>query len=110
MDAIISGWTRKHTKLDAMRLVGEAGIPAGAVLDTDELNRDVTFEQRGVMQTMLHAVHRPFKMPGWPVRVDGKATRITPSPVLGEHTDQVLSDWLGLTAQAVAELKRDGAI
>ena len=44
MDEVISAWTRKHTKLEAMRLVGEAGIPAGAVLDTDELNKDVTFE------------------------------------------------------------------
>ncbi len=70
----------------------------------------VTFEQRGIMQTMIHPVHRPFKMPGWPVRVDGKATRITSSPMLGEHTDQVLSDWLGLTAQAVAEMKREGVI
>ena len=38
MDEVISAWTRKHTKLDAMKLVGDAGIPAGAVLDTDELN------------------------------------------------------------------------
>src|SRR5206468_2050816 len=110
VDEVISAWTRKQTKLDAMKLVGEAGIPAGAVLDTDELNKDVTFEQRGIMQTMIHPVHRPFKMPGWPVRVDGKATRITSSPMLGEHTDQVLSDWLGLTAQAVAEMKREGVI
>jgi crotonobetainyl-CoA:carnitine CoA-transferase CaiB-like acyl-CoA transferase len=44
------------------------------------------------------------------VRVDGKATRVTSSPMLGEHTSQVLSDWLGLNAQAVAELKREGAI
>jgi len=62
------------------------------------------------MQTMIHPVHRPFKMPGWPVRVDGKATRITSSPMLGEHTDRVLSDWLGLTAQAVEEMKREGVI
>jgi len=110
VDEVISAWTRKHTKLDAMKLLGEAGIPAGAVLDTDELNKDVTFEQRGIMQTMIHPVHRPFKMPGWPVRVDGKATRITSSPMLGEHTDQVLSGWLGLTAQAVAEMKREGVI
>ena len=73
-------------------------------------NKDVTFEGRGIMQTMVHPVHRPFKMPGWPVRVDGKATRITSSPMLGEHTGQVLSDWLGLTAQAVEEMKREGAI
>src|SRR6267142_66481 len=98
VDELISVWTRKNHKLDAMKIVGDAGIPAGAVLDTDELNKDVTFEQRGIMQTMIHPVHRPFKMPGWPVRVDGKATRITSSPMLGEHTDQVLSDWLGLTA------------
>ena len=110
VDEVISAWTRTHTKLDAMKLVGEAGIPAGAVLDTDELNKDVTFEQRGIMQTMIHPVHRPFKMPAWPVRVDGKATRVKSSPMLGEHTDQVLSDWLGLNAPAVAELKSEGVV
>ena len=50
MDEVISAWSRKHTKLEAMKLVGDAGIPAGAVLDTDKLNKDVTFEQRGIMQ------------------------------------------------------------
>jgi len=110
VDEIISAWTRRHTKLDAMKLIGEAGIPAGAVLDTDELNKDITFEQRGIMQTMTHPVHRAFKMPAWPVRVDGKPTRVTSSPMLGEHTDQVLSDWLSLNAQAVATLKADGVV
>jgi formyl-CoA transferase len=110
VDEIISAWTRKNNKLDAMKLLGEAGIPAGAVLDTDELNKDVTFEQRGIMQTMVHPVHRPFKMPGWPVRVDGRPTRVTSSPMLGEHTEHVLSEWLGLSAQAVAALKAEGAL
>ena len=85
-------------KAAAMKLLGEAGIPARGVLDTDELNKEVTFERRGIMQTMIHPVHRPSKMPGWPVRVDGKVVRITSSPMLGEHTDKVLSDWLDLTA------------
>src|SRR5262245_59316933 len=110
VDEVISAWTRKNNKLDAMKLLGDAGIPAGAVLDTDELNKDVTFEERGIMQTMVHPVHRPFKMPGWPVRVDGRPTRLTSSPRLGEHTEQVLSDWLGLSAQAVAALKAEGAL
>jgi formyl-CoA transferase len=93
-----------------MKLLGDAGVPAGAVLDMDELNKDVTFEQRGIMQTMVHPVHQPFKMPRWPVRIDGKATRITSSPMLGEHTGQVLSEWLGLTTQAVEKMKREGVI
>jgi formyl-CoA transferase len=110
VDEIIAAWTRGRSKYDAMKVVGESGIPAGAVLDTDELNSDITFEERGVMQTMVHPVHRPFKMPAWPVRVDGKATRLTASPMLGEHTDEVISDWLGLNDAAIATLKTDGAV
>ncbi|MDA0341981.1 MAG: CoA transferase [Proteobacteria bacterium] len=110
VDAVIDAWTLGRTKYEAMKSVGEAGIPAGAVLDTDELNNDATFETRGVMQTMVHPVHRPFKMPGWPVRVDGKATRIAPSPMLGEHTEQVIGDWLGLNDAAITTLKQDGAL
>ena len=110
VDEVISAWTRTRNKIDAMHAVGEAGIPAGAVLDTDELNNDASFETRGIMQTMVHPVHRPFKMPAWPVRVDGKPTRVKASPMLGEHTSQVLSDWLGLNEAAVAALKADGAV
>lgn len=110
VDAIIAAWTRTRSKYDAMKAVGEAGIPAGAVLDTNELNDDVTFEERGIMQTMVHPVHRPFKMPTWPVRVDGKPPVLKSSPMLGEHTDSVLSDWLGLNAAAIAALKADGAV
>ncbi len=110
VDELISIWTQSQSKHDAMRIIGEAGIPAGAVLDTDELNGDVTFEERGVMQTMVHPVHRPFKMPAWPVRVDGKASRLKASPMLGEHTDEVLSDWLGLNGDAVEALQSEGAV
>jgi formyl-CoA transferase len=93
-----------------MRVIGDAGIPAGAVLDTMELQNDRTFEDRGIMQVMRHKLHRDFKMPGWPVRVDGKPPALTSSPVLGEHTDAVLSEWLGLNAQAVAALRQEGAV
>ena len=110
VDKIIAAWTKTETKFDAMKIVGEAGIPAGAVMDTAELYADKTFEERGVMQTMEHPVHEPFKMPGWPVRVDGKAVRIKSSPMLGEHTEQVIGEWLGLNEAAVGELKAVGAV
>ena len=110
VDAIITAWTKRHTKHEAMRAVGDAGIPAGAVLDTMELESDATFEQRGIMQVMRHPVHRDFKMPGWPVRIDGKPPALKASPVLGADTDTVLSEWLGLNAQAVAALKTEGAV
>ena len=110
VDEIIAAWTRNHTKHEAMRAIGEAGIPAGAVLDTMELHNDPTFEQRGIMQVMHHPIHKPFKMPGWPVRIDGKPPALTSSPVLGEHTGAVLSEWLGLNGAAVAALREQGAL
>jgi crotonobetainyl-CoA:carnitine CoA-transferase CaiB-like acyl-CoA transferase len=88
-----------------MALVGGAGIPAGAVLDTMELQNDPTFEQRGIMQVMEHKSHPGFKMPSWPVRINGKPPRVRASPALGEHTVDVLSRWLGLSADAVGKLK-----
>jgi len=109
VDEIVSAWTRTKTKFEAMEQIGGEGIPIGPVLDTMELNNDVTFEQRGIMQTMVHPVHKPFKMPTWPVRVDGQPTRLKPSPMLGEHTDEVLRDWLKLDGDAVADLKMEGA-
>jgi formyl-CoA transferase len=110
VDEIIAAWARRHTKHEAMHVIGEAGIPAGAVLDTQELHNDPTFQDRGIMQVMRHTAHGPFKMPGWPVRIDGKPPALTPSPVLGEHTDAVLGEWLGLNAQALAALRAERAL
>jgi formyl-CoA transferase len=110
LDTIIRDWTSTRTKHAAMAQVGGAGIPAGAVLDTMELQNDPTFEQRGIMQVMQHPKHGPFKMPAWPVRVDGKPPAVKPSPILGEHTADVLTHWLGLSEAEVARLRADAVV
>ena len=109
VDAIVTEWTRKHTKEEVMELVSGVGVPAGAVFDTMELQNDPSFEARGIMQVMQHP-NGAFKMPTWPVRVDGKPPRLTPSPQLGQHSAEVLTTWLGLDAEALAVLKRDGVL
>ncbi len=109
LDAIITEWTRKHTKEEAMTLVSGVGVPAGAVFDTMELHSDPSFEKRGIMQVMDHP-NGGFKMPAWPVRIDGKPPRVTASPLLGQHNAEVLNAWLGLRADDVAALKREGVV
>jgi crotonobetainyl-CoA:carnitine CoA-transferase CaiB-like acyl-CoA transferase len=110
VDAIITAWTRRHTKHEAMTAVGNVGVPAGAVLDTMELQNDPSFEQRGIMQTIHHPTHGDFKMPAWPVRIDGKPPTLVTSPVLGEHTAEVLHAWLGMTAAEVDALRGDEVV
>jgi formyl-CoA transferase len=105
IDEMISAWTRQHDKREVMRMVGAAGVPAGAVLDTMELSQDTTFDDRGIMQTIDHPKAGRFKMPAWPVRFDGKPPVVKPSPVLGANTADVLESWLGRSAKDVAALK-----
>ncbi len=110
VDEIVGAWTSSQSKFEAMEKIGREGIPVGPVLDTMELNDDVTFQQRGIMQTMTHPKHKPFKMPTWPVRVDGQTTRVEASPMLGQHTNEVLQDWLNLDGTTLEELKKDGTV
>jgi len=110
VDEIVAAWTREHTKQEAMDLVGGVGVPAGAVYDTMELHNDPSFEARGIMQVMHHPTKADFKMPAWPVRVDGKPPRLTASPDLGQHTGEILRDWLGLDPDQTEALRGAGVI
>ena len=99
---LVSAWTRLHDKHEAMRILGEAGIPAGAVLDPAELLNDPSFAARGIVQTIAHPTVGPYKMPAWPVRFSGRPPPVRPAPLLGEHNSSVLADWLG-TVQPLAD-------
>ncbi len=110
VNTMIADWTRRHTKYEAMEKIGAAGVPAGAVLDTMELYNDPTFEQRGIMQTIQHPANGPFKMAAWPVRFSGSPPPVKPAPLLGEHTGDVLSHWLGLGEDAVNNLRGGGVV
>ena len=88
-----------------MQLVGSATIPAGPVLDTRELADDKTFETRKIRQTMRHPKVGDYVMSGWPVRFGGEPPKVPPAPLLGQHSGNVLGDWLGLDKDAIATLK-----
>ena len=95
VDKLVTEWTLQHDKHTAMRLVGAATIPAGAVLDTEELAADKNFEERKIRQTMHHPKAGDYVMSGWPVRFAGEPPAIGPAPLLDEHADAVKRDWLG---------------
>ena len=109
VNEIIAEWTRRHTKEEAMALISGAGVPAGAVFDSMELTDEPSFYERGILQTMHHGDWK-MTMTTWPVRFDGAPAPIKPAPLLGEHTAEALSDWLGLDAGAVEVLRNEGIV
>jgi formyl-CoA transferase len=110
VDEIIAAWTRQHSKEEAMKLIGAAGVPAGAVFDTLELMNDPSLAERGIMQTIDHPTTGKVKMPAWPVRFDGAAPKVQPSPQLGQHADDVLGSWLGMGAKELEVLRQEGIV
>ena len=106
---MLTQWTMRHDKHEAMRLVGAAGVPAGAVLDTGDLLAEPSFAERGIIQTMQHPAGA-LAMPAFPVRFDGAPAPVEPSPLLGQHTREVFGDWLGMSEGDVEGLRRDGVV
>jgi formyl-CoA transferase len=110
VDAIVSEWTKKHDKHEAMRLVSHATIPAAAVLDTAELSADKTFQERGIRQTMKHPTAGEYVMSGWPVRFGGETPPVAAAPLLGQHGAEVLAEWLKMGKDDVHALKNDAVV
>jgi formyl-CoA transferase len=110
VDAIVSEWTIKHDKREAMNLVSLATIPSGAVLDTAELAADKNFEERGIRQTMKHPVVGDYVMSGWPVRFGGKTPAVASAPLLGQHGEEVLAQWLKLDKDQIGALRNDAVV
>ena len=109
VNEIVTAWTGQRSKQEAMTQLSGVGVPAGAVLDSMEITNEPSFRERGILQTMTHG-DRSMAMTTWPVRFDGVPAEIRPAPLLGEHTADVLGDWLGLDADAVSGLRRDGIV
>jgi crotonobetainyl-CoA:carnitine CoA-transferase CaiB-like acyl-CoA transferase len=109
VDEIIAGWTRQRTKQDAMAQISGAGVPAGAVFDSMELINEPSFATRGILQTVHHGDWQ-MTMPTWPVRFDGAPPPINPAPLLGEHTTEVLGEWLHLSRSEIENLREEGVL
>jgi formyl-CoA transferase len=110
LSALINEWTGRHTKFEVMRLLGEAGVPCGAVLDSVELLNDPHLKQRGMIVTIKHPVRGDFTMPGCPVRLEDSPVEVTSAPLLGQHNADVYGELLGLGSGQLDDLKREGVI
>jgi formyl-CoA transferase len=93
-----------------MRIIGEADVPCGAVLDSVELLEDPHMRERGMIVTVDHPVRGKFTMPGCPVRLEDSPVEVTSAPLLGEHNRDVYKSLLGYDERDLEELKREGVI
>jgi formyl-CoA transferase len=110
LNEIIGAWTRARTKHEVMALLGKAGVPCGATLDTAEILDDPHLNARGQIHTFEHATRGHIRLPGCPVRLSASEAPTAPPPLAGEHTAEVLAEVLGLGPDEVAALRAQGVL
>src|SRR5215510_7834131 len=110
IDDIVGAWTITRSKVDVMRLLNEAHVPCAPVKTAREVARDPHLEARGFWVDVNHPRRGPTRVAISPIRLHtaGKAEIRSPAPTLGQHTESVLAELLGLKAEELAHLRAIG--
>lgn len=107
---MISSWTSQRDKMEAMRLMSEAGVPCGAIMDSADIFSNEHLAARGMIVEVDHPDRGKLKYPGCPIKMSrSEKLEIEPAPGLGSHNEEVLSE-LGLGDREIDELRREGII
>ena len=109
VNALVEAWTEKRTKHEVMKILAGAGVPCGACLDTGEVLSDPHLRARDMIVEVEHPVRGAYFTVGNPVKLSASPTTIAPSPLLGQHRDEILRE-LGYDDRTIAALARNGAI
>ena len=108
VEAMITGWTSSRTKHAVMSVFNDVGIPCGAVLNTLEVLDDPHLRAR----EMVVDVHDPnrgdYLALGCPIKIASNTMTVAPPPLLGQHSDEVLSTVLGLQDKELDRLREEG--
>jgi crotonobetainyl-CoA:carnitine CoA-transferase CaiB-like acyl-CoA transferase len=112
LDELVAGWTRGRDKFDVQRALLAVGVPAAAVQKPEErIDRDPDTEGFGLWPTVRHTKMGAVRVDGLPVHLSETDWRIERGgPCLGEHTEEVLTELLGLSSADVAKLREEGVV
>jgi len=88
-----------------------AKVPCGAINNLAEVFADPHVQERGMVHQWQHPLAGPLKLVGSPLKLGGTPVRTdSPPPLLGQHTQQVLGELLGLDGERIAALRAQGVI
>jgi formyl-CoA transferase len=108
--ATIEQWTMTKTKFEVMEICNARDIPVGPILSMKEIAEEPSLRKTGTVVEVDHPTRGKYLTVGNPVKMSDSLTEVKRSPLLGEHTDEILGKVLGYSAAEVAAIKSSGAI
>ncbi|HTT38042.1 MAG TPA: formyl-CoA transferase [Burkholderiales bacterium] len=107
--ATIEQWTMTKTKFEAMEEFNKYDIPCGPILSMEELAAEPSLRATGTVVEVDHPTRGKYLTVGNPIKMSDSPTDVKRSPLLGEHTHEVLAE-LGLSRSEIAELRAEKVI
>jgi formyl-CoA transferase len=105
----IERWTMTRTKFEAMQILNEYDIPCGPILSMKEIAEEPSLRKTGTIVEVDHPTRGKYLTVGNPIKLSDSPTEVTRSPLLGEHTDEVMAE-LGYSPEQISALRTAGAI
>ena len=107
--ARIEKWTMTKTKFEAMEILNRYDIPCGPILSMQEIAQEPALRETGTIVEVDHPVRGKYLTVGNPIKLSDSPTHVTRSPLLGEHTDEVLAQ-LGYSKEQIDAMRDEHVI
>ena len=107
--ATVEEWTKTMTKFEAMDEMNQFDIPCGPILSMKEIAEEPSLRATGTIVEVDHPERGKYLTVGNPIKLSDSPTDMVRSPLLGEHTEQVLAQ-LGYTGEQIAHLRSEHVI
>ena len=105
----IEEWTKTKTKFEAMDILNKFDIPCGPILSMKEIAAEESLRQTGTVVEVDHPKRGKYLTVGNPIKLSDSVSEVKRSPLLGEHTDEVLRQ-LNYSSDQIAALRSEGVI
>ncbi|MFN8057823.1 MAG: formyl-CoA transferase [Vicinamibacterales bacterium] len=106
----VEKWTMTMDKMQVMATLNPLNVPCGPILSMRELAAEPALRQTGTVVEVDHPTRGKYLTVGNPIKLSDSPADVRRSPLLGEHTDDVLRNVIGLTDEEIASARQQGAI
>ncbi len=106
----IEAWTKTKTKFEVMEICNPLDIPCGPILSMKEIAEDESLLATGTLVEVDHPERGKYLSVGNPIKLSESPTVVTRSPLLGEHTDEILRQVLNFSDHKIAAVHESGAL
>jgi len=106
----VEKWTMTKTKFEVMEILNPQNVPVGPILSMKELADEPALRETGTVVEVDHPKRGKYLTVGNPIKLSDSPSDVDRSPLLGEHTDEILRDVCGMSAEEIDAAKAEGAV